>query len=76
MNGEKLMQARMANVYRLADGGYQAMAAMEQFLQGSGVPQHILELVRLRTGQINGCGTCVDLHSSPPDGSPARQAKP
>ncbi|MFF4605330.1 carboxymuconolactone decarboxylase family protein [Streptomyces sp. NPDC001339] len=36
---------------------------MEQFLQGSGVPQHILELVRLRTGQINGCGTCVDLHS-------------
>ncbi|GAU70568.1 4-carboxymuconolactone decarboxylase family protein [Streptomyces sp. NBRC 110611] len=57
------MQARMADVYRLAGGGYQALAAMEQFLQGSGVPRHILELVRLRTGQINGCATCVDLHA-------------
>ncbi|CAM5663057.1 carboxymuconolactone decarboxylase family protein [Streptomyces canarius] len=57
------MQARMADVYRLAPEGYQAMTALEQFLQGSGVPQHILELVRLRTGQINGCGTCVDLHA-------------
>lgn len=57
------MQARMENVYRLAAGGYQALAAMEQFLRDSGVPQHILELVRLRAGQINGCATCVDLHA-------------
>ncbi|MFI0980749.1 carboxymuconolactone decarboxylase family protein [Streptomyces sp. NPDC021093] len=60
---EDLMQARMANVYRLAPGGYRALAAMERFLDDSGVPPHILELVRLRTGQINGCGTCVDLHA-------------
>lgn len=57
------MEARMPDVYRLAGGGYQALAALEQFLQGSGVPHHILQLVRLRAAQINGCSTCVDLHA-------------
>ncbi|MFJ6518196.1 carboxymuconolactone decarboxylase family protein [Streptomyces filamentosus] len=57
------MQVRMADVYRLAAGGYRAMAQMEQFLQDSGVPHRVLELVRLRTGQINGCAACVDLHA-------------
>ncbi|MEW2306579.1 carboxymuconolactone decarboxylase family protein [Streptomyces sp. NPDC006655] len=53
----------MADVYRVAGGGHQAMVAMEEFLQGSGVPRHILERVGLRSGQTNGCATCVDLHA-------------
>lgn len=57
------MQARMSNVYKLAAGGYQAMAALENYLQDSSVPQQILELVRVRASQINGCGICVDMHS-------------
>jgi AhpD family alkylhydroperoxidase len=57
------VQARMANVYKIAAGGYQAMVAMEGYLRDSGVPQRILELVRLRASQINGCGICVDSHA-------------
>jgi AhpD family alkylhydroperoxidase len=53
----------MSNVYKLAAGGYQAMAALENYLQDSSVPQQILELVRVRASQINGCGICVDMHS-------------
>jgi AhpD family alkylhydroperoxidase len=58
-----MRQARMANVYKLARGGYQALEAMEKFLQDSAVPDNILELVRLRVSQINGCALCVDMHS-------------
>ncbi len=53
----------MENIYRAAPGGYRALSAMEEFLRGSSAPDGILELVRLRVSQINGCSLCVDLHS-------------
>lgn len=56
-------QARMEHIYRAAGGGYQALSAMEEFLHGSSAPDDVLELVRLRVSQINGCSVCVDLHS-------------
>ncbi|MFI0864756.1 carboxymuconolactone decarboxylase family protein [Streptomyces smyrnaeus] len=57
------MQPRMANVYKVARRGYQALSAMEEFLHDSPAPDDVLELVRLRVSQINGCSVCVDLHS-------------
>ncbi|QKW49192.1 carboxymuconolactone decarboxylase family protein [Streptomyces buecherae] len=57
------MQPRMANVYKVAGPGYQALAAMEEFLRDSPAPDDILELVRLRVSQINGCSLCVDMHA-------------
>lgn len=56
-------QPRMPDVYKIASEGYQALAAMEDYLRRSGVPDGILELVRIRASQINGCGICVDAHS-------------
>ncbi|WTW93714.1 carboxymuconolactone decarboxylase family protein [Streptomycetaceae bacterium NBC_01309] len=56
-------QVRMESIYRAAGGGYQALSAMEEFLRGSSAPDDVLELVRLRVSQINGCSVCVDLHS-------------
>jgi len=53
----------MANVYKRAGRGYQALSAMEEFLHESSAPDEVLELVRLRVSQINGCSVCVDLHS-------------
>jgi AhpD family alkylhydroperoxidase len=53
----------MANVYKAAGRGYQALSAMEEFLHDSPAPNDVLELVRLRVSQINGCSVCVDLHS-------------
>jgi AhpD family alkylhydroperoxidase len=56
------MQARM-NVVKPAADGYKAMLALESYINGSGVPQSTLELVRLRVSQINGCAFCVNMHA-------------
>ncbi|WP_283136891.1 carboxymuconolactone decarboxylase family protein [Rhizohabitans arisaemae] len=53
----------MSNIYKLAPGGAQAMLAMEKFLGNGVVPHALLELIKLRASQINGCGLCVDMHS-------------
>lgn len=57
------MQPRMADVYKVAGPGYRALSAMEEFLRESAAPDDILELVRLRVSQINGCSVCVDMHA-------------
>jgi AhpD family alkylhydroperoxidase len=59
------MQARMdtQNLMAAAGPGYRAMFGMEKFLNSSALPKAMLELVKLRASQINGCGYCVDMHS-------------
>ncbi|WP_063129323.1 carboxymuconolactone decarboxylase family protein [Nocardia fusca] len=57
------MQARMSNVYKLAAGGYRGLNAVEEYINNSGVPRGLLELVRIRASQINGCSVCTDMHS-------------
>ncbi|MER6302385.1 carboxymuconolactone decarboxylase family protein [Kitasatospora sp. NPDC001539] len=54
---------RMGHVYQLATGGYRGLKTVEDYLQRSSVPSDLLELIRIRVSQINGCGLCVDLHS-------------
>lgn len=49
--------------YARADPGiYDAMDALDQYLAGSGLDPVLLNLVRLRASQINGCAYCIDLH--------------
>ena len=43
-------------------GGMKAMGAMEQAVRGSGLEPSLLELVRIRASQINGCGYCLAMH--------------
>lgn len=45
-----------------APGVYDAMDALDQYLQGCGLDETILNLVRLRVSQINGCAYCIDMH--------------
>ncbi|TXK71242.1 carboxymuconolactone decarboxylase family protein [Paenibacillus sp. N3.4] len=40
-----------------------AMLQFEQFVKGSGIDPTLLELIKLRASQINGCAYCLDLHS-------------
>ncbi|WP_086820660.1 carboxymuconolactone decarboxylase family protein [Allokutzneria sp. NRRL B-24872] len=42
---------------------YKAMGQIEAFLASSPLPKTVLELVKLRVSQINGCAFCVDMHS-------------
>jgi AhpD family alkylhydroperoxidase len=41
---------------------YQAKLGLEKYLAECGLPRELLELVKLRVSQINGCAFCVDMH--------------
>jgi AhpD family alkylhydroperoxidase len=39
------------------------MYAVERYVRNSGLEPQLLELVKLRASQINGCAYCVDMHT-------------
>ena len=41
---------------------YKAMSGLEQAIRKSGLEHPLLELVKLRASQINGCAFCIDMH--------------
>ena len=41
----------------------QALQALATSLYQGGVPRRPLDLVHLRTSQINGCSVCLDMHA-------------
>ena len=46
-----------------APDAYKAMVALEKYIQGSGLESSLIELVKMRASQINGCAFCLDMHS-------------
>ena len=42
---------------------YKAMSAVESYVRHSGLEHALLELVKTRVSQINGCAYCVDMHT-------------
>ena len=42
---------------------YRAMLALEAAVRATGLESTLLDLVRLRASQINGCAFCIDMHS-------------
>jgi AhpD family alkylhydroperoxidase len=43
-------------------GAYKAMLGLESYLHQCGLDKKLLDLVRLRVSQINGCAYCLDMH--------------
>lgn len=52
------------DVFRLLPDGYRAMSALEESIAKSGLDARLLELVRTRVSQLNGCAFCLDMHQS------------
>ncbi len=48
---------------RVAPHGYRAMAALQEYVDECGLEPLLLELVKMRASQINGCAYCIDMHS-------------
>jgi AhpD family alkylhydroperoxidase len=46
-----------------APGAYAALRALETYLHQSGLEARLLELVKTRVSQINGCAFCIDMHT-------------
>lgn len=50
------------DIGKLIPDGYKAMFGVHTYVQGCGLELGLLELVRLRVSQINGCAFCVAMH--------------
>ena len=48
---------------RVAPEGFKAFGGVYAYLQKSGLPKELINLVYLRVSQINGCAYCIDMHS-------------
>src|SRR3984957_18895836 len=57
------MQSRL-DFYKASPTGTRAMMALEKVVSECGLEKPLMELVRLRASQINGCAFCVDMHTT------------
>ncbi len=49
--------------YEIAPEGIKAVSQVEGYIQKCGLEHSLIELVRMRASQINGCAFCLDMHS-------------
>jgi AhpD family alkylhydroperoxidase len=56
------MQQRL-DYGKAAPGSVQAMYRLQKFVDESGLEPALLELVKTRVSQINGCAFCIDMHT-------------
>jgi AhpD family alkylhydroperoxidase len=56
------MQPRL-DYTKIAPEVYRSMLGMEKTINSSGLEDVLLDLVRLRVSQINGCAYCIDMHA-------------
>jgi len=57
------MSARL-NFYKASPNAIKAMLELEEHIATSGLEKPLVELIRLRASQINGCAFCVDMHAT------------
>lgn len=55
------MQPRME--IGVDSAAYQAMLQLEKYVRGCGISPNLLELIKIRASQINGCAFCIDMHT-------------
>jgi AhpD family alkylhydroperoxidase len=48
---------------KASPAAYRAMFGLERYIRGCGLEASLLELVKMRASQINGCAFCLDMHS-------------
>jgi AhpD family alkylhydroperoxidase len=51
------------NPQKVSPAAYQAMYGLEMFVRKSNLEHSLIELVKMRASQINGCAYCIDMHS-------------
>jgi AhpD family alkylhydroperoxidase len=56
------MKARL-DFRKASPQGDKAMMGLHLFVRNCGLEHGLLELVKLRASQINGCAHCIDMHS-------------
>ena len=52
-----------SNYAKLAPGAIQAMYRLQKYIEDFGLDHSLIELVKIRASQINGCAFCIDMHT-------------
>ena len=47
----------------LEPDAYKAMLGLEQYIRNSPISPMLLEMIKIRASQINGCAYCIDMHT-------------
>jgi AhpD family alkylhydroperoxidase len=56
------MEPRL-NAAQIAPEAYRALVQVQRYVDGCGLEHALLELVKMRASQINGCAYCIDMHA-------------
>ena len=57
------MQAQRLDAYDVAPAAMNVLRAVETYLHQSSLDEMLIDLVKMRASQINGCAYCLDRHS-------------
>ena len=57
------MESRLSN-YDAASDAIKALSTLEATVRTLGIDPRLLDLIKLRASQINGCAYCVDMHAA------------
>jgi AhpD family alkylhydroperoxidase len=57
------MEPRISYQSREFAGAMKVMLGLEQYVRHSGLEHSLIELVKTRVSQINGCAYCIDMHT-------------
>jgi AhpD family alkylhydroperoxidase len=47
---------------KVSPGAFHALLELEKYLHECGLEELLLDLIKLRASQINGCAYCLDMH--------------
>jgi AhpD family alkylhydroperoxidase len=62
MENRRILQHRI-HYAKVAPEGVDLIGKLENYIKGAGLEPNLLELVKLRASQMNGCAYCIDMHS-------------
>jgi AhpD family alkylhydroperoxidase len=52
------------NAKAIAPDAYTALRGLQNYVDGCGIEKSLLELIKVRASQINGCAFCIAMHTA------------
>jgi AhpD family alkylhydroperoxidase len=62
INGANLIMEKRLNYGEAEPGARKALLNLESYVEHSGLELSLLDLVKIRASQLNGCAYCLDMH--------------
>ena len=57
------MSERRVSYWKVAPEGTRLLEELSEYTKASGLEPALLELVKIRASQVNGCAFCIDMHT-------------